>query len=73
MTSSMEVWSGRGTGTANIGDKLLHKLAAMREEVLYVIFMDLHKEYDTLDRYRCLEFLEVYGVAPRDCRILRTY
>ena len=35
--------AGRGTGTATVKAKLLQKLAAMREEVLYVIFLDLHK------------------------------
>ena len=39
----------RGTGNATIGAKLLHQLAALREEVLYVIFLDLHKAYDYLD------------------------
>ena len=37
------------TGTATLETKLLQKLAALREEVLYVIFLDLHKEYDALD------------------------
>ena len=32
---------GRGTGTATLEAKLLQQLAAMREEVLYVIFLDL--------------------------------
>ena len=45
----------------------------MREEVLYVIFLGLHKPYDSLDRDRCLEILEGYGVGPRDRRILRLY
>ena len=31
----------RGTGTASLGTKLLRQLAAIREEVLYVIFLDL--------------------------------
>ena len=56
---------GRGTGTATLEAKLLHQLAAMREEVLYVIFLDLHKAYDALDRSRCLEILEQYRVGPR--------
>ena len=43
------------------------------EEVLYVIFLDLHKAYNTLNRYRCLEILEGYGVEPRACRLLWTY
>ena len=43
-----------GTGTATLEAKLLQQLAAMREEVLYVIFLDLHKAYDALDRDRYL-------------------
>ena len=42
-------WAGRGTGTATLEAKLFHQLAALREEVLYVIFLDLHKAYDYLD------------------------
>ena len=44
----------RSTGTATLKAKLLHQLAALREEVLYVIFLDLHKAYDALDRSRFL-------------------
>ena len=56
--------AGRGTGTATLEVKLIQQLAAMREEVLYVIFLDLTKAYDALERYRCLEILEGYGVDP---------
>ena len=49
---------GRGTGTATLEAKLLQQLAAIREEVLYVIFMELTKEYDVLDRSRSLEILK---------------
>ena len=41
--------SGHGTDTSTLKAKLLQKLAALREEVLYVIFLDLHKAYDALD------------------------
>ena len=44
--------AGCGTGTATLKAKLLQQLAAMREEVLYVIFLDLHKSYEALDRSR---------------------
>ena len=66
-------WAGRGIGTATLKAKLLHQLAALREEVLYVIFLDLHKEYDALDRSRCLEILEGYGVGPQARMLLQTY
>ena len=66
-------WAGSGTGTATLEAKLLQKLAALREEVLYVIFLDLHKVYDDLDRSRCLDIMEGYGVGPRSRRLLQTY
>ena len=66
-------WAGRGTGTATLEAKLLQQLVALREEVLYMIFLDLHRAYDALDRSRCLVILEGYGVGPRSCRLLWTY
>ena len=45
----------------------------MREEVLYEIFLDLHKAYDALDRDRCLDILAAYGVGPWAIRLLRRY
>ena len=58
------LWAGCGTGTATLEAKLLQQLAALRQEVLYVIFLDLHNVYDALDRSRCLDILEGYGVGP---------
>ena len=57
-------WAGRGTGTATLEAKLLQQLVALREELLYMIFLDLHRVYDALDRSRCLVILEGYGVGP---------
>ena len=65
--------AGCGTGTATLDAKLIQQLAAMREEVLYVIFLDLTKAYEALDRSMSLEILEGYGVGPRARRLLRTY
>ena len=48
---------GRVTGTATLEAKLLQQLAVLREEVRYVIFLDLHKAYEALDRSRCLDIL----------------
>ena len=45
----------------------------MREEVLYMIFLYLHKAYDALDSSRCLEILEGYCMVPRARRLLQTY
>ena len=65
--------AGRGTGTATLEAKLLQQLTAMREEVLYVIFLDLTKAYNALDRSRCLGILEGYGIGPGARRLLRNY
>ena len=65
--------AGRGTGTATLEAKLLQQLAAMREEVLYVIFFDLTKAYNALDRSRILDILEGYRVVLRARRLLRAY
>ena len=56
-------WVGRGTGTATLEAKLIQQLAALREEVLYVIFLDLHKAYDALKWSRCLDILDGYSVG----------
>ena len=38
-----------------------------------MIFLDLTKAYDALDRSRILEILEGFGVGPRARRLLRAY
>ena len=65
--------AGSGTGTATLEAKLLQQLADMREEVLYVIFLDLTEAYDALDRSRCLGILEGYGVGSGARRLLQNY
>ena len=67
--------SGQVTGQVPqpLEAKLLHQLAALREEVLYVIFLDLHKAYGALDRSRCLEILDGYGVGTQARGLLKTY
>ena len=50
-------WAGRRTGIATLEAKLLQKLADVRDEVLYTIFIDLHKAYGALEREICLDIL----------------
>ena len=64
---------GRGTGTASLESNLPQQLMAMREEVIYDIFLDLHKDYYILDRCHCLEIFAAFGVVPQVIRLLRRY
>ena len=61
----------RGTRTGSLGAKLIQQLMALREEVLYEIFLYLHKSYNALERDNCLGILLSYGVGPRALRLLR--
>ena len=65
--------AGCSTGNATLEAKLLQQIATLREEVIYVSILDLHKAYDTLDRCRYLDIMEGYLVGPRARRILQTY
>ena len=38
-----------------------------------MIFPDLHKAYDALNRSRCLDILEGYGVGTQYRRLIQTY
>ena len=65
--------AGRETGTTALKAKLLQQLTAMREAVLFEVFLDLRKACDALDWKRALEFIIAYGVGPRTVQLLRTY
>ena len=45
----------------------------MRDEVLHMISLDLHKAYDALNRSMCLDILEVYDVGSRALCLLFRY
>ena len=66
-------WLGRGTGTANLNTKMLQHITAIREAVLYDIFLGLQKAYATLDRNRCHKIIAMYGVGPRVLSLLWMY
>ena len=57
--------AGCGTGTATLEVNLLQQIAALREAVLNMIFQDLHKAYNALDRSMCLGILEGCRVGTR--------
>ena len=65
--------ASRGTGTASLEASLLQQLTAMREAVLFEVFLDLQKAYVTMDWDRFLESVAAYGVGPRAIQLLQTY
>ena len=50
--------------------KLVQQLAYLEQHPLFVIFIDLKKAYDAMDRERCLEILVGYGVGPNILRLI---
>jgi exonuclease III len=65
--------SSRGTGTAILELILRMQLSHIQHRPLYLIFLDLTKAYDTLDRDRTLEILKGYGIGPNVIRLLQTF
>jgi hypothetical protein len=61
----------RGTGTAIMEVKLLAQMRCRSDEPLYLIFLDLKKAYDTLNRPQAMRILEKYGVGPKIRRIIQ--
>ena len=45
----------KGTPTASVQVKLSQELASMEQEPLFLVFLDLRKAYDTVDRPRALK------------------
>ena len=65
--------AGRGTGTSALEAMLTQQLTSMREAVLFEVFLDIQKAYDTLERESELDLLAAYDVRPRTVRLLRKY
>ena len=63
----------RGTGTALIEMKLHRELADMLGKILYQVFLDLKKAFDTINRERLLQVMAAYGVGPRLLQLIRAY
>jgi Reverse transcriptase (RNA-dependent DNA polymerase) len=62
----------RGTGTAIMNVKLLLQKTQRKSEPLYMLFLDIKKAYDTLDRDRTISLLRQYGVGDNICNIIQT-
>jgi hypothetical protein len=60
----------RGTGTATVEAKLAMQLARQLGKPYFMVFLDLKKAYDTLDRKRTLDILKGYGAGINVRRII---
>ena len=61
---------GRLMETDILDIKLSQKLASIDHDPLFLVFLDLHKSYDTVDRGHLLMTLEGYGAGPRVCGLM---
>ena len=59
-------WEGCGTGTATLEAKLFQQLTAMKEEFLYVIFLDLSRASYALVRLRKITY-RTYSLMAASC------
>ena len=64
---------GRGSETASLEANVLQHSMAMSLEVLYEIFLDIHKSYDALCRGHCLDTLAAYGLGPQSIPLFWRY
>jgi hypothetical protein len=63
----------RGTSTAIMEAKLQQEVAALMQEILLQVYLDLMKTYDALDRDRILKTLAEYGAGPRLLSLIKHY
>ena len=64
---------GRETEMEILELKFAQELASVEQSPIFVISLNLRKAYDTLDRGRLLQNLEVYGAGPRLWSLLQEF
>ena len=52
---------------------LSQEISRVDHNSLFLVFLDLGKAYDTVDRGRLIWDLGGYGVGPRHCEILEIF
>ena len=65
--------AGRGTVTAIIELKLYQELARIDQYPIFLVFLDIRKAYDTMDREHLFITLEGYGSGPHMCGLLENF
>ena len=64
---------GIDTGTDVMELNIAQDIASVDHDPLFLVFLDLRKSYDTLDRESLIHTLEGYGVGPHMCGLLETF
>ena len=62
--------AGRGTGVATLESNLAQQLEGISHELLFQVFLDKRKYYDSLDRGWCMEILWGYGMGKIMARLI---
>ena len=57
--------AGKVMRTTSLEAKMIQHMEDMREEVLYNIFLGVHKAYNAFYRHRCIRILAAYRVGTR--------
>ena len=55
---------GRGTVTETMEAKLAQNLKGLYHEPILQVFLDVRKDYDSLDRGMCMDILKGYRLKP---------
>ena len=65
--------SRRGTRKAIMELNIAQEITRIDQDPLFLVFLDLRKAYDTVDRDLLIITLEGYVAGPRICGILETF
>ena len=57
-------------GTETLESKFAQQLAGLAHEPLFQVFLDIRKVYESLDRGRCMEILQVYDMGKIIARLM---
>ena len=61
---------GRVTGTETLEANLAHQLAGIAYKLLFQVFLDVQKAYDSLNRGRCMYILRGYEMGQKKARLI---
>ena len=64
--------SRRGMGTAIMELQFAQEIVSMYHNPLFLVFLDLRRAYNTVDRGRLVRTLEVHSAGPCFCELLVT-